>query len=162
MRSISWTVTVNRTEIQEMSRRLGLRPRRRSGTRIEWTDETWNPWVGCTEIAPECGLVAPGNPRPKGGGCYAAKQASRRLHEGHIGTAIKGEWTGELKRNTPGVWKKGGGCLRMYGWGRRSGIRNPYRSSSHCAASRHRYTSCPWNRCSRQWCPAWIWLAMIG
>ena len=106
MRWMSWTVTVNRTEIQEMSRRLGLRPRRRSGTRIEWTDETWNPWVGCTGIAPECGLVAPGNPRPKGGGCYAAKQASRRLHEGHIGTAIKGQWTGVLKRNTPGVWKK--------------------------------------------------------
>jgi protein gp37 len=28
------------------------------------------------------------------------------LHEGHSGTAIKGQWTGLLKRNTPGVWEK--------------------------------------------------------
>lgn len=23
-------------------------------TKIEWTDHTWNPWIGCTEVGPAC------------------------------------------------------------------------------------------------------------
>jgi protein gp37 len=44
--------------------------RRRKVTKIEWTDETWNPWVGCDKVAP--GL--PGNLKD---GDYAATFASR-------------------------------------------------------------------------------------
>jgi protein gp37 len=74
-------------------------------TKIEWTrrpggprGKSWNPWWGCDKIAPECGLPAPGNPMPEGGGCYAAIFASRNLHAIHIGVAKKGEWTGLLTR----------------------------------------------------------------
>jgi protein gp37 len=88
---------MNSAELQEMSRRL----RRSGGTRIEWTrrpggppGRTWNPWWGCDEIGPECGLDAPGNPVPHGGGCYAARGASRNMHPNHRGTAEKGKWTG--------------------------------------------------------------------
>jgi protein gp37 len=77
-------------------------------TKIEWTTrpggprgKTWNPWVGCDEIAPECGLLAPGNPKPEGGGGYAAAGAGRGMHEPHRGTAVKGKWTGVIHRNTP-------------------------------------------------------------
>ena len=67
-------------------------------SKIEWTDKTWNPWWGCDKIAPECGLPAPGNPRPEGGGCYAAIFASRGLHSLHWGVAARGEWTGLITR----------------------------------------------------------------
>jgi protein gp37 len=90
---------MNRAEIQEMSRHLNARLL--SGTKIEWTHppghppgQTWNPWHGCNEIAPECGLDAPRNPQPVGGGCYAARGDSRNLHPNHRGTAVKGKWTG--------------------------------------------------------------------
>jgi protein gp37 len=71
-------------------------------TKIEWTDETWNPWWGCDKIGPQCGLLAPGNPMPEGGGCYAAIFASRGLHSVHAGVAAKGEWTG---LSGPRVWQ---------------------------------------------------------
>ena len=62
-------------------------------TKIEWTDESWNPWIGCDKIAPECDH------------CYAAVNASRRLHAQHVGTAAKREWTGAINRNSPSVWQ---------------------------------------------------------
>jgi protein gp37 len=69
-------------------------------TKIEWTrrpggpaGKTWNPWIGCDKVAPECDH------------CYAAVFAGRELHKPHVGTAVKGEWTGKINRNTPGVWK---------------------------------------------------------
>lgn len=37
-------------------------------SRIEWTDETWNPVTGCSKISPGCL------------NCYAERQASRKLH----------------------------------------------------------------------------------
>jgi protein gp37 len=36
-------------------------------TSIEWTDASWNPIVGCTEISPGCA------------NCYAARMAATRL-----------------------------------------------------------------------------------
>ena len=74
-------------------------------SKIEWTDKTWNPWWGCDKIAPECGLPAPGNPRPEGGGCYAAIFASRGLHSVHWGVAARGEWTGLITRAGPAMWQ---------------------------------------------------------
>lgn len=32
------------------------------GTKIEWSDETWNPLVGCEHVSPGCD------------GCYAARR----------------------------------------------------------------------------------------
>jgi protein gp37 len=45
------------------------------GSKIEWTQETWNPTTGCDKVSPGCGL-----PRHAGddtGGCYAMALAKR-------------------------------------------------------------------------------------
>jgi protein gp37 len=68
-------------------------------TTIEWTDETWNPWWGCGEIAPECGIHGGGT-----GFCYAAVFAGRGLHPIHAGTASGGQWSGKITRSAPPVW----------------------------------------------------------
>lgn len=41
-------------------------------TKIEWTDATWNPWVGCTKVSPGCAH------------CYAERLINR-LHRGNPG-----------------------------------------------------------------------------
>ncbi len=58
---------------------------------IEWTDETWNPTVGCSRVSPGCD------------GCYAIGVAHRAMQPAHEGLTIKrpGErtdWTGEVRR----------------------------------------------------------------
>jgi protein gp37 len=74
-------------------------------TSIEWTDASWNPIVGCTEISPGCA------------NCYAARLASTRLrnHPDYSGLAIhrinSGRWTGEVRflperLEEPLHWKK--------------------------------------------------------
>jgi protein gp37 len=68
-------------------------------TKIEWTDRTWNPWWGCGEIAPECGVHGGGS-----GLCYAAVFAGRGLHSVHAGVAAKGQWTGTITRSGVAVW----------------------------------------------------------
>lgn len=40
-------------------------------TKIEWTDETWNPLRGCRRCSPGCGGAA------GEGGCYAEVMAAR-------------------------------------------------------------------------------------
>jgi protein gp37 len=59
-------------------------------TSIEWTDASWNPITGCTEISPGCA------------NCYAARLAATRLRKipEYDGLAIYGEnarWTGEVR-----------------------------------------------------------------
>lgn len=55
-------------------------------TRIEWTDATWNPVVGCTHVSPGCA------------NCYAAAFAHRGLHPSHRGlTRYTGRWTGTVR-----------------------------------------------------------------
>lgn len=61
------------------------------GTGIEWTDATWNPLRGCTEVSPGCDH------------CYAASVALRFSGKGqpYEGLAVAGEgghpkWTGEI------------------------------------------------------------------
>ena len=39
------------------------------GSKIEWTDHTFNPWIGCQKVAPECDH------------CYAESQ-NQRWHNG--------------------------------------------------------------------------------
>lgn len=60
-------------------------------TSIEWTDASWNPIVGCTEISPGCA------------NCYAARLAGTRLknHPDYNGLADKRRgqhgWTGGVR-----------------------------------------------------------------
>lgn len=71
---------------------------------IEWTDETWNPTVGCSRVSPGCDR------------CYAIGVAHRAMQPAHVGLTVKrdGEptdWTGEVRLlpdrlDTPLQWKK--------------------------------------------------------
>lgn len=63
------------------------------GTKIEWTDATWNPITGCAVVSPGCT------------NCYAMKLAGTRLknHESRKGltkdTKAGPVWTGEVRLN---------------------------------------------------------------
>jgi protein gp37 len=70
-------------------------------TKIEWTNLTWNPWWGCTEIAPECGFHFSG----EGAVCYAALFGSRGLHARYRGVAAGGKWTGKILPAGDVVWQ---------------------------------------------------------
>ena len=58
-------------------------------TTIEWTDETWNPVVGCSRTSPGCD------------NCYAISVAHRAMQPAHEGLTIRTErgtdWTGEVR-----------------------------------------------------------------
>lgn len=65
-----------------------------SETSIEWTDSTWNPWMGCTRVSPACD------------NCYAAVSAPARIHaiawgagEDRVRTTVK-NW------NLPLRWQR--------------------------------------------------------
>jgi len=58
------------------------------GTKISWTDETWNPVVGCSKVSTGCD------------NCYAEKMAHRLSHMGQekyrrVITDGKGPWNGD-------------------------------------------------------------------
>ena len=55
-------------------------------SKIEWTDHTFNPWIGCTKVSPACD------------NCYAERLMDTRL--GRV------EWGGERKRTSPANWRK--------------------------------------------------------
>lgn len=73
-------------------------------TRISWTDETWNPTVGCSRVSPGCD------------GCYAIGVAHRGMQEAHVGLTVKrpgerADWTGEVRcltdrLDTPLRWRR--------------------------------------------------------
>jgi protein gp37 len=58
-------------------------------TSIQWTDETWNPVVGCARVSPGCE------------NCYAERVAHRGLTERHRGLTVVGKhgprWIGEAR-----------------------------------------------------------------
>lgn len=58
-------------------------------SKIEWTDETWNPTVGCSRVSTGCEH------------CYAERLAARGLSEAHRGLTVLGSkrprWTGEVR-----------------------------------------------------------------
>lgn len=58
-----------------------------TATKISWTDETWNPVVGCAHVSPGCDH------------CYAAREASGRLAHlpAYAGLAVAGRFTGEVR-----------------------------------------------------------------
>lgn len=57
------------------------------GTKISWSDATWNPTLGCTAVTPGCD------------NCYAASLASGRLAHvpAYSGLAVGGTFTGEVR-----------------------------------------------------------------
>lgn len=83
---------------------------------IEWTDETWNPTVGCSKVSPGCGLPMPGHDGETHGDCYAIGVAHRAMQPAHEGLTIRrpGErpdWTGEVRclpdrLDVPLRWRK--------------------------------------------------------
>lgn len=59
-------------------------------TAIEWTDETWNPLIGCSKVGPGCDH------------CYAIGVVHRGMSPQHVGLTVKPEgapvdWTGEIR-----------------------------------------------------------------
>lgn len=55
-------------------------------TKIEWTDATYNPIVGCAAVSPGCAH------------CYAAGVARRGMQPAHVGLVNqRGHWTGEVR-----------------------------------------------------------------
>ena len=55
-------------------------------SKIEWTDHTFNPWLGCTKVSPACDH------------CYAENWAKR------TGSATL--WQGERRRTRPEYWRQ--------------------------------------------------------
>ena len=61
------------------------------GSKIEWTDATWNVVIGCDKVSPGCD------------NCYAIRTAHRlsanpnpQVAEAYAGTEADGEWTGQI------------------------------------------------------------------
>lgn len=57
-------------------------------SKIEWTDHTFNPWIGCTKVGPPCD------------NCYAETLMDHRYHR------VKWGPHGERVRTAPANWKK--------------------------------------------------------
>lgn len=57
------------------------------GTKIEWADHTFNPWIGCTKVSPACDH------------CYAEAQASRYWPGEQL-------WAGNRKRTSANNWRQ--------------------------------------------------------
>jgi len=74
------------------------------GSKIEWTDATWNPLIGCTRCSPGCD------------NCYAIGVVHRQMSPQHVGLTVKPEgervdWTGEVRvvehlMDQPLRWKR--------------------------------------------------------
>ena len=76
------------------------------GTKISWTDATWNPVVGCTKVSAGCD------------NCYAIRTAHRMaanpnplVSQAYAGTEAGGEWTGNVnllanRLDQPLRWRK--------------------------------------------------------
>jgi protein gp37 len=56
------------------------------GTKIEWADDTFNPWTGCAKVSQACT------------NCYAESWARRG--------GLEALWRGERRRTTPSNWRK--------------------------------------------------------
>jgi len=66
-------------------------------TKIEWTNETWNPIVGCSKISAGCD------------NCYAQREARRQIAyktPHYAGTIADGHWTGKIGTAPESTWTK--------------------------------------------------------
>lgn len=83
-------------------------------SKIEWTDHTFNPWIGCTKISPACD------------GCYAENLMANRLGRVEWGAGEDRQRTSESNWRKPLAWDKaaaGRACtgLDYHRWRDRSG-----------------------------------------
>ena len=74
-------------------------------SKIEWTDATWSPVVGCKAVSPGCDH------------CYAARYASRNLSDTYRGLAENGVFNGTVRclperLDQPLGWKRPRRILR--------------------------------------------------
>lgn len=76
-------------------------------SKIEWTDHTFNPWVGCTKVSPACDH------------CYAEGWAKR--------TGQAGLWNGDRRRTSAANWRQ------PYKWNNASPLNGP-RPRVFCAS----------------------------
>lgn len=60
-------------------------------TKIEWTDHSWNPWIGCTKVSPGCAH------------CYAADSTPTRVHRAN-GRELWGKGR-PRQRTSAATWK---------------------------------------------------------
>lgn len=61
---------------------------------IEWTDQTWNPFVGCSRISAGCD------------NCYAIRMANRFKFPHYQGLVSSMDWTGKLNRAPEHIFEK--------------------------------------------------------
>ena len=59
---------------------------------IEWTDHTFNPWMGCTKVSPGCDH------------CYAEARMDKRLHKVQWGPGNPRQRTSEKYWEEPLDW----------------------------------------------------------
>jgi len=69
-------------------------------TKIEWTEETWNPFVGCSKVSEGCR------------NCYAVRQAARcesfgiSAYQGTTRNNGSLNWSGRINRGSDATWLK--------------------------------------------------------
>ncbi|ASW06258.1 DUF5131 family protein [Rhizobium sp. 11515TR] len=63
-------------------------------SKIEWTDHTFNPWIGCTKVSPACD------------GCYAENLMANRYQRVQWGPGEDRQRTGEANWRKPIAWNK--------------------------------------------------------
>lgn len=63
-------------------------------SKIEWTDHTFNPWIGCTKVSPACD------------GCYAENLMANRYHRVQWGAGEDRQRTGKANWRKPIAWDK--------------------------------------------------------
>lgn len=63
-------------------------------SKIEWTDHTFNPWIGCTKVSPACD------------GCYAENLMAHRYHRVEWGAGEDRKRTSDANWRKPLTWDK--------------------------------------------------------
>lgn len=63
-------------------------------SKIEWTDHTFNPWIGCTKVSPACD------------GCYAENLMANRYGRVQWGAGEDRQRTGKANWRKPIAWDK--------------------------------------------------------
>lgn len=63
-------------------------------SKIEWTDHTFNPWIGCTKVSPACD------------GCYAENLMANRYGRVQWGVGEDRQRTGKANWRKPIAWDK--------------------------------------------------------
>lgn len=119
-------------------------------TEIAWTDETWNPILGCSHAGFDIGTGKAAHPGCQN--CYAERFASRGLTASHAEVASKGKWNGKVVFQPERLaWPFERWKARRDGTGRRifvasmSDIGHPALSDEHRAAIYGAMLLSPWN-----------------